>query len=85
MSYLQNKIQHKNWGIVVKPVFLCDVSILLNLCLKLQKAGKGGKCDVRIFVFRKLQTLFTANSDIAHKTVFTIIIHNLVIMLNLIQ
>jgi len=38
MSYLKNKIQHKNQVIInSKKVFLCDVFFPLNLCLKLQK------------------------------------------------
>jgi len=46
---------------IVKIVFLCDVSIRYDLCFKLQKVDKGEdrvkKYDVTITIFLQLQTL----------------------------
>jgi len=69
MSYLQNQIRYKNWVVIVKTVFLCNVSIHPNLCLKFHKVFKvteyairRGNCDVSISLFSKLPILFTATS-----------------------
>jgi len=36
ISYLHNQIQHKNWVMIVKTVFLCDVqTVELEECLLL--------------------------------------------------
>jgi len=53
----------------VKTVFLCDVSVCRNLCLKLEKVDKGDgtrhvgqrNCADSISMFSKLQKLLTAN------------------------
>jgi len=44
LVYLQKHIQHENFVMIVKTVFLFNFSIRCNLCLTLQKVDKG---DVR--------------------------------------
>jgi len=44
LCYLHNQIQNKNMVMIVKPVFLCDVEIGRNLCLKLEKVTSAFPC-----------------------------------------
>jgi len=65
---------------IVKPVFLCDVSVHRNQYSKLQKADKGDRTRVKRL---KHQKVFTTNGgNIAQKNYFHY--HNLVFILKLI-
>jgi len=71
MCFLQTDIRHKNCVRKVATVFLCDVSIRRNLCLKLQKVmvtthaiRHGNTNNFRVF------KTFSANRDIEQKNGF---------------
>jgi len=78
MSYLRNQIQQTRLPTIVKTVFLCDIPLII---IGFWEQGFSASFGMGRHLYQ-LQTLITANRDIAQRNGFHY--HNLTFMLNLI-